>query len=89
MNIIMTNQQITAQENLKKLQEQSKKLREVLKEHQIVIEKNNIKLVMNGNQQVIEFSINGVPEQHITEVITEACQKTQEIAAQKMIEMTI
>jgi DNA-binding protein YbaB len=70
------------------LQEQSQKLQELLTKEQIVVEKPGVKLTMKGNQDVVEFSVNGVPNQAAAEAIAEACKKTQELAAQKLVEIS-
>jgi DNA-binding protein YbaB len=74
--------------DFQKLQEQAQKMQAALQQEEIVVEKNGVKVVMRGDQQIIEISVDGIIENRIAEVISEAVKKTQELAAKKLIQIS-
>ncbi|MDH7476180.1 MAG: YbaB/EbfC family nucleoid-associated protein [Microgenomates group bacterium] len=74
--------------DLQKLQQQAQKMQQALQQEQVVVEKNGVKVVMRGDQQLIEVSVDGIIENRIAEAVNEAVKKTQELAAQKLIEIS-
>ena len=74
--------------NLKKLQEQSKKLQQSLQQEEVTVEKNGVVVRMRGDQQVLEIIVDGVYEPRIAEAINEAVEKTQKLAAQKLLQIS-
>ena len=73
--------------DLKKLQEQAGKMQKALQAEQVTVEKNGVKVVMRGDQQILEIEIDGVMENRVANAINEAVKKTQELAARKLMEM--
>ncbi|MDD4333188.1 MAG: YbaB/EbfC family nucleoid-associated protein [Patescibacteria group bacterium] len=74
------------------LRSQAKTLQSALANESVTIEKGGVKLVMNGNMEVISLTINDGLEKNslegiITDCINDAIKKTQRIMAQKMQEM--
>jgi len=74
--------------DLQKLQQQAQKMQAALQQEQVVIERNGVKIVMRGDQQILEVTVDGVIENRIAEAIGEAVKKTQELAAKKLIEIS-
>ncbi|PIY71719.1 hypothetical protein COY87_04680 [Candidatus Roizmanbacteria bacterium CG_4_10_14_0_8_um_filter_33_9] len=74
--------------DLQKLQQQAQKMQSALQQEQITVERNGVKIVMRGDQQILEVTIDGVIENRIAEAISEAVKKTQELAAKKLIEIS-
>jgi len=74
--------------DLQKLQQQAQKMQQALQQEEVVVEKNGVKVVMRGDQQIIEVSVDGIIENRIAETINEAVKKTQELAARKLIEIS-
>ena len=74
--------------DLQKLQQQAQKMQSALQQEQITIERNGVKIVMRGDQQILEVTVDGVIENRIAEAIGEAVKKTQELAAKKLIEIS-
>ncbi len=75
--------------DLQKLQQQAKKMQEALQQEELTVEKNGVMVVIRGNQQLIEVSVDGVVvEKRIAETINEAIRQTQELAAKKLIEVS-
>lgn len=74
--------------DLQKLQQQAQKMQSALQQEQITIERNGVKIVMRGDQQILEVTVDGVIENRIAEAISDAVKKTQELAAKKLIEIS-
>ena len=74
--------------NLKNLQQQSQKLQQSLQQEQVTVEKNGVVIVMRGDQQILDVSVDGVSEPRIAEAINDAVRKTQELAARKLLEIS-
>jgi len=74
--------------DFQKLQEQAQKMQAALQQEEIVIDKNGVHIVMRGDQQIVEISVDGIIENRIAEAIGEAVKQTQELAAKKLIEIS-
>lgn len=73
--------------DLQKLQQQAQQMQKALQQEQVVVEKNGVKVVLRGDQQVLEVEVDGVIENRIADAINEAVKKTQELAARKLMEI--
>ena len=74
--------------DLQKMQKQAHKMQQALQQEQVDVEKDGVRVVLRGDQQVLEISVDGVLENRIAHAINEAVKKTQELAARKFIEMS-
>lgn len=77
---------------LKDLRSQAKTMQNALAAESITIEKGGIKIIMNGNMEIISITVNenlskDSLEGMLTDCINEAIKKTQRLMAQKMQEM--
>ncbi|MDD5072131.1 MAG: YbaB/EbfC family nucleoid-associated protein [Patescibacteria group bacterium] len=77
---------------MKDLRSQAKTMQNALAQESITVEKSGIKVVMNGNMEIISLSINEELAKESLEGIiigclNEAIKKTQRLMAQKMQEM--
>ena len=70
--------------DIQKLQRMQKDLQK----EEVVVEKNGIRVVVRGDQQIKEITVDDIVEPRITDAINEAVKKTQELAARKLIEMS-
>lgn len=73
---------------MKKLQQQAKQMQEALKQEVVEVNKNGVRVVVRGDQVVMEIEVDGVLENRIGDAVNEAVRKTQEVAARKLIEMS-
>ena len=73
---------------MKKLQQQAKTMQEALKKETVEVNKNGVRVVVRGDQVVMEVEVDGVLENRIGDALNEAVKKTQEVAARKLIEMS-
>ena len=53
--------------DLQKLQQQAQQMQKALQQEQVVVEKNGVKVVLRGDQQVLEVEVDGVIENRIAE----------------------
>ncbi len=73
--------------DLRKLQQQAQQMQKALQQEEVTVEKNGVQVVVRGDQQILEVSIDGVIENRVADAINEAVKKTQELAARKLIEI--
>ncbi|OGK64796.1 hypothetical protein A2313_00215 [Candidatus Roizmanbacteria bacterium RIFOXYB2_FULL_41_10] len=73
--------------DLRNFQQKAQAMQQQLAQEEVTVEKNGIKIVMSGDQKVKSIEIDGVMENRIAEAFAEAVKKTQEIAAQKLMQM--
>ena len=74
--------------DMRKLQQQAKQMQEALKKETVEINKNGVRVVVRGDQVVMEIEVDGVLENRIGDAVNEAIRKTQEVAARKLMEMS-
>lgn len=77
---------------IKDLRSQAKIMQNALAEESVTVEKGGIKVVMNGNMEIISLSVNenlskDSLEGMLTDCLNEAIKKTQRLMAKKMQEM--
>ena len=77
---------------MKDLRSQAKTMQSALAQESITVEKGGVKVVMNGNMEIISLFINeGLAKESLegmlTDCLNEAIKKTQRLMAQKMQEM--
>jgi len=75
--------------DLQKLQQQAQQMQQSLQQEQVVVEKNGVKVVVRGDQVIHEIEIDGISEPRLVDAINEAIKKTQELAARKLIEISM
>ncbi len=73
--------------DIQKLQQQAQQMQAALQQEEVVVEKNGVRVVVRGDQQILEVSIDGIIENRIADAINEAVKKTQELAARKLMEI--
>lgn len=74
--------------DMRKLQQQAKQMQEQLKKETVEANKNGVRVMVRGDQVVMEIEVDGVLENRIADAVNEAIKKTQEVAARKLIEMS-
>lgn len=73
--------------DLQKLQQQAQQMQKALQQEEVLVEKNGVRVVVRGDQQIIEISVDGIIENRIADAINDAIKKTQELAAKKLMEI--
>lgn len=72
---------------LKQLRDQAMEMQKVLRAETIVVEENGVRVVMTGDQQLQELSVNGEDQHKVAEVLNKALKESQKVAAKKLQEM--
>ncbi len=73
--------------DLQKLQQQAQQMQKALQQEEVVVEKNGVRVVVRGDQMILEVSVDGIIENRIADAINDAVKKTQELAAKKLMEI--
>lgn len=78
--------------HLKDLRDQAKQMQNALSQESVTVDKSGIKVVMNGNMEIVSISINDALskdslEGMLADVINDAIKQTQRLMAKKMQEM--
>ncbi len=74
--------------DLMKLRKQAAQIQKELADQETVIEEKGIRVVINGEQKIKEFSVEGVASQDALNVLNKAIKQSQETAAKSMQSMT-
>jgi DNA-binding protein YbaB len=74
--------------DLRAMQQQAQQMQQALQQEEVVVEHQGVRVVLRGDQQVKEVTIDGVLENRVSEAINDAIKKTQELAAKKLIEIS-
>lgn len=74
--------------DINKMQQQARQMQQALQQEEVIVEHEGVRVVLRGDQQVKEVSIDGMLENRIADAINEAVKKTQELAARKFLEMS-
>lgn len=74
--------------DINKLRAQAMQMQKNLAGQQIVVEENGVKIVITGDQRIMELSIQGISNDVLTEVINKAIRKSQELAAKELMNVS-
>lgn len=74
--------------DMNQLRKQAKQMQQELAAEQIVIEEGDIRVVITGDQRVVELSVQGISSPDVIDVLNRSIKKSQEMAAKKLQEMT-
>jgi len=74
--------------DINRMQQQARQMQQALQQEEVIVEHEGVRVVLRGDQQVKEVSIDGMLENRIADAINEAVKKTQELAARKFLEMS-
>ncbi len=76
--------------NIFQMQAKAKEVQKKLAEENIVVEKNGVRVVLNGNQEIIKIELNPEltqtdQEKYLADCINEAIKKAQQLMAKMMM----
>ena len=74
--------------DLNKMRTQAMAIKKSLEEERIEIDENGVRVVISGDQEIIEFEIQGIKNDLVKEKLNKAIKKSQEVAAKKLQEMS-
>jgi len=62
-------------------------MQQALQGKQIVVEKGDIKVVISGDQRILEFTVQGFSSQDAVDALNDAIKQSQKLAAEKLKEI--
>jgi DNA-binding protein YbaB len=74
--------------DLKKMRDQAMAIQKKLAEERIEINEDGVRIVITGDQKIIEFEIQGIKNDLVKEKLNKAIKVSQETAAKKLQEMS-
>jgi len=74
--------------DLNKLRQQAMQMQKNLAGQQITVEENGVKVVITGDQKILELSIQGISNPVLDEVLNKAIRKSQELAAKELMNVS-
>ncbi|RJR24806.1 YbaB/EbfC family DNA-binding protein [Candidatus Microgenomates bacterium] len=73
---------------LKKMRDQAMQIQRTLKNERIELDEGGIKIVLNGQQEILELEIDGEKNDKLKDKLNKALKTSQEIAAKKLQQMS-
>lgn len=73
---------------LMKMRSEAVKLQKELQSERIEIIERNVRVVISGDQKILEMEINGASDREVMEAVNKAIKTSQETAAKKLSSMT-
>lgn len=74
--------------DMNKLRQQAVLMQKSLAVQQITVEENGVKVVITGDQKVVELTIQGIGNPVLNDVLNKAIRKSQELAAQELMKVS-
>jgi len=74
--------------DLNKLRQQAMQMQKNLSGQQVIVEENGVKVVISGDQRILELSIQGISNEVLNEVLNKAIRKSQELAAKELMNVS-
>ncbi len=74
--------------DINKLRQQAMQMQKNLSGQQITIEENGVKIVITGDQRIVELSIQGISNEVLNDVLNKAIRKSQELAAKELMNIS-
>jgi len=73
--------------DLNKMRQQAVKMQQALQGKQIVVEKGEVRVVISGDQRILEFTVQGYSSQDAIDALNDAIKQSQKLAAEKLKEI--
>ena len=73
--------------DLNKMRQQAVKMQQALQGKQIVVEKGEVRVVISGDQRILEFTVQGYSSQDAVDALNDAIKQSQKLAAEKLKEI--
>lgn len=74
--------------DLKKMRDQAMEIQRNLANEKIELDEDGVKIVMSGDQRVLEFEVQGISNNLVKDKLNKAIKMSQEMAAKKLAEMS-
>ena len=74
--------------DMNKLRQQAMQMQKNLAAQQITVEENGVKVVISGDQRILDLQIQGMSNQVLNDAINKALRKSQELAAKELMNVS-
>lgn len=74
--------------DVKKMRDQAMAIQKQLSQEKIILDEDGVRIVISGDQKILEFSIQGIQNEVVKEKLNKAIKESQEMAAKKLQEMS-
>lgn len=74
--------------DLKKMRDQAMAIQKQLAQERIELNEDGVRVVISGDQKILEFEIQGISNEKVKEILNKAIKESQELAAKKLQEMS-
>ncbi len=74
--------------DINKLRQQAMQMQKSLSAQQITVEESGVKVVITGDQKILELEIQGLSNQVLNDVLNKAIRKSQELAAKELMNIS-
>jgi len=74
--------------DLNKMRQQAMQIQKELSAEKITLDEDGVRIVISGDQKILEFSLDGRENNLVKEKLNKAIKTSQEVAAKKLSSMT-
>ena len=74
--------------DLKKMRDSAMQMQRELAQEKVEINENGIRIVISGDQKILEFEIQGISNDVVKDKLNKAIKQSQEMAAKKLQSMS-
>lgn len=74
--------------DMNKLRQQAMQMQKSLAAQVITVEENGVKIVITGDQKIVELTIQGMGNPVLNDVLNKAIRKSQELAAKELMNIS-
>ncbi len=75
--------------DMNQLRKQAMQMQQQLAQEQVEVEEGDVKVVITGDQKIVEFSVQGITSDVAVSALNKAIKKSQEMAAKKLQTMSM
>lgn len=81
------NNPLSSLGDLNKMRQQAVKMQQALQGQKITVEKGDVRVVISGDQRILEFTVQGFASQDAIDALNDAIKQSQKLAAEKLKEI--
>lgn len=74
--------------DINKLRQQAMQMQKNLAGQSVTVEENGVRVVISGDQKIMELSIQGLSNDVLNDVLNKAIRKSQELAAKELMNIS-
>ena len=70
------------------MRDQAMSIQKQLAQERIELNEDGVRIVISGDQKILEFEIQGISNEKVKEILNKAIKESQELAAKKLSDMS-